>query len=216
MTFICGIDEAGRGPVIGPLVIAGFCIDKANEYILREMGVKDSKLLSAKERERLFDGVKKIAKSYKIFIVEPNEIDRAVTGEDGGNLNWLEGKKAVEIINELAPDEAIVDCPSTNILQFTGFLEKQLTKKTILVVEHKADTNHLAVGAASILAKVTRDREIQKLEEKYGRMGSGYPADPITQAFIKENYNKYPEIFRKSWETFKTLVKNGQQKKLEF
>ena len=188
--LICGIDEAGRGPVIGPLVICGVLVDEEGEESLKSIGVKDSKLLTKKQREFFFEKIKKIAKNYYLITVQPAEIDLAVTGTEVKNLNFLEAKKTIEIIKKLHPD------------------------KTELVVAHKADVKYVTVGAASILAKVTRDKEIEKLEKKYGKIGSGYPADPVTKEFLKKNFNNHPEIFRHSWATMKEL-KNGEgQKKL--
>ena len=83
-----------------------------------------------------------------------------------------------------------------------------------IICEHKADINYPACSAASILAKVTREREMDKLKQKYGDIGPGYPANETTQKFIKANFEKHPEIFRKSWKTFQNLVKNKSQKKL--
>src|SRR3989304_780405 len=102
--LICGIDEAGRGPVIGPLVICGVLVDEEGEEELKSIGVKDSKLLTKKQREALFDKIKKIAKNYHLIIVQPAEIDLAVTGTDVKNLNFLEAKKTIEIINKLSPE----------------------------------------------------------------------------------------------------------------
>lgn len=207
-----GIEDAGRGPVIGPMVIAGVVVDESDVEKLRDIGVKDSKLLTPKKREELFEKIKKLAKDYKIIIIEPKEIDEAVESIES-NLNKLEGEKMTEAINSLKADEFIVDCPSVNIKSFAEFLKNKIKIKTNLICEHKAE-RHPQVGAASILAKVTRDREIKKLKEKYGEIGSGYPADPITQKFIKENWNKHPEMFRKSWATFKNITNKKEQKGL--
>lgn len=131
------------------------------------------------------------------------------------NLNWLEARKTIEILDKLKPDKAIIDCPSPNIKAYTNYIKSYLRKKDIeLIVEHKADVNHVIVSAASILAKVTRDRSIEKIKKEYGDCGPGYQSNPITQKFIKENFDKYPEIFRKSWMTFKNQVSEKEQKKL--
>jgi len=101
MVLICGIDEAGRGPVIGPLVMAGVLVDEADLPKLKNIGVKDSKLLTEDKRNELFPKILKIVKKYQIVVVEPEEIDKAVRGHDGLNLNWLEARKSAEIINKL-------------------------------------------------------------------------------------------------------------------
>jgi len=213
--LICGIDEAGRGPVVGPLVICGILVDEEGEESLKSINVKDSKLLTPRQRYVLFKKIKKIVKKYEIAIVEPHEIDMVVDGHDGDNLNWLEARKSVEIIKKLKPDKAIIDCPSPNLKAYKERIHELLKNKVEIVAEHKADAKYPVVSAASIVAKVTRDNEIKKLEQKYGMIGSGYPADPITKEFLKRNFNKHPEIFRHSWSTFKSVKKEALQRKLE-
>lgn len=214
--IICGIEEAGRGPVIGPMVICGVNIDDSKDAELKEIGVKDSKLLTSIQRRELFPKIKKIAKDFKIIIVKPAEIDKALQSEST-NLNWLTADKFIEIVNELKPGIAYVDCPSTNVSAFKEYMKERITsKKTKLIVEHKADARYPAVSAASIMAKVTRDKEIEKIKKKYNiDIGSGYPADPFTKQFLEKNYNKYP-IFRKSWASWKNVAKKNGQRKLKF
>ena len=212
MKLIGGVEEAGRGPVIGPMVIAGVVIDEKDEQKLRDMGVKDSKLIPPAIREDLFAGIKKVAKEYKIIIVQPKEIDAALNSPNS-NLNKLEGEKMAEIINSLKADEFIVDCPSVNIKSFSEFLKERLKTKQKIICEHKAEI-FPPVGAASILAKVTRDAEIEKIRKKYGEVGPGYPSNPITINFLKQNWNKHPEIFRKTWKTYQKVAQTKNQKSL--
>ena len=214
MATICGIDEAGRGPVIGPLVITGVLIDEKDEKKLLSIGVKDSKKLSALQRERMFDGITEAAKDIKTIITSPKEIDEAVESEHM-NLNWLEAEHMITILNELKPDKAVIDCPSNNIIAFKNYLKVKLKKKIELRLAHKADELYPVVSAASIIPKVTRDKEIVKIKERIGEeFGSGYPSDPATKRFIEKNYTKYPDIFRKSWETYRALADGKKQKKL--
>lgn len=214
--LICGIDEAGRGPVIGPMVMCGVLIEKEDEARLSEIGVKDSKLLSPTQREDMIEAIKKAAKDFSIVIVQPKEIDEAVES-DNTNLNWLEADKQAQIIDELKPDVAYIDCPSTNEENFEEYLRKKLKHKDVkLVVEHKADFTYPVVSAASIIAKVTRDGEIEKLKRKHKiDFGSGYPADPFTKQFLEKNYNKY-DFFRKSWSSWKNASHKQSQTKLFF
>ena len=213
MAFVCGLDEAGRGPVIGPLVIAGVLVDDKHLDRLKNDGIKDSKLLSPPQRKKLFEHVKNSVKDYKIIIILPAEIDNAV---EGGNLNWLEAEKSAEIINELKPERAMLDCPSNNINAYKSYVYERLDDKSVeLHAEHKADLNHIEVAAASILAKVVRDQEIEKICKKIDcDFGSGYPADPRTKAFLEKNFRKYPEIFRKSWAPYKEVVGRESQRGL--
>jgi len=150
--LICGIDEAGRGPVIGPLVSAGVLIEEKDEAKLKALGVKDSKLLTPQQREILYKKIIAVVKDYNIKILQPFQIDAAVNNPVH-NLNWLEADSMAEISNELKPDKIIVDCPSTNIKAFTEYFRKKLKIKAEIVAEHKADLNHPVVSAASILAK---------------------------------------------------------------
>ena len=216
MVLVLGIDEAGRGPIIGSLFIAGALFEEKDISKLKELGVKDSKLLSHKKRILLAKEIKKIAKKYKIIQVKPEEIDKAVNHDHGLNLNWLEAHKTVQLINELKPDKAIIDCPSPNIKKYKEFLYNLINNKKVeLIVEHKADLHHLPCSAASILAKCVREEEVEKLKKKNGEIGPGYTSNPITQKFVKENFDKYPEIFRKSWMTWKNHYQAKKQRKLD-
>ncbi len=213
--IICGIDEAGRGPIIGPLVICGVCIKEEEEHKLVELGVKDSKVLTAKQRERLFDKILKIVESHKIIEINPQEIDKEVESDNGSNLNWLEAKKCAEIINELKPDKTYIDCPSPNIPAYKSFLQKRIFAKKELVCAHHADANYPVVSAASIIAKVTRDERVDELKKNIRvDFGSGYIADPKTAEFVKKNWEKYPEIFRHSWAPYKHAAGMKNQKKI--
>ena len=180
------------------------------------MGAKDSKLLIHKKRVALSKQILKIAKNHKLLIVQPDEIDYAVHGHDGLNLNWLEARKTAEIINYLMPDKSIIDCPSPNTKAYTNYLKKFIDNQNMeLIVEHKADKNHYVVSAASILAKVAREEEVEKIEKKIGqKIGTGYMSNPQCQKFVKENFDKYPKLFRKSWIPYKKQIEEKEQKKL--
>lgn len=211
MVKVLGIDEAGRGPVIGPLVVAGAMIDDGKESMLG--AVKDSKLLKPKERQTLYHNITKHAE-FKIIEVSPKEIDDALMS-DHLNLNWLEAHKQAEIINELKPDVAIIDCPSPNCKAYKEYLKKLLDNPKIkLIIEHKADLNYPVCSAASIIAKVKREEVMDEIKKKYGNTGPGYPSNKVTKDFIKKNWEKYPEIFRKTWATFKKHQKMKNQKNL--
>lgn len=218
MVLTLGIDEAGRGPCVASMFIVGAMFEENQLKILDKLGVKDSKMLTHDKRIKLDKKIRQLATGIKIIKVSPKEIDEAVSS-DSINLNWLEAIKQAEIINGLKPDRVVIDCPSPNIKAYTSFLKKHVIKellgKTEFIVEHKADQNFLECSSASIVAKVMRNQEVSDLEKKYGiTIGSGYPADPITQKFLKENYNNYPDIFRKTWSTLKKLEKKEGQKNL--
>jgi ribonuclease HII len=211
-----GIDEAGRGPVIGPMVMAICAIDENKVHLLDEMGVKDSKLLTKQKREELFIQIQNIC-THNIIILSPLEIDAALNDRTV-NLNRLEGKTTAALINSVNADKCIIDCPSPNIKAYTEFIKSMVPKKINLICEHKADMNNTIVGAASILAKVTRDRMIEDLQ-KIAKIdfGSGYPSDPKTVEFLKKNWDKF-DFFRKSWSTYKNVAESGKtkQQKLNF
>lgn len=189
--------------------------EEKNLHKLEELRVKDSKLLTPKQREHLFDKILKVVKDKAIAIVSPQEIDEAVSSEVI-NLNWLEAIKTAEMINKLKPDKAFLDCPSPNTNAYAEYVRKHLKDKSVEIVsENHAESKFFIVAASSIIAKVTRDREIEKIKKEIGiNFGSGYPADPVTQKFLKENYNNYPDIFRKTWSSFTRLGKKGGQKSL--
>ncbi|MFH0831547.1 MAG: ribonuclease HII [archaeon] len=220
--LILGIDDAGRGPVIGPMVLAGAIIDKKDEKKLKLLGVKDSKQVSASKREILIEEIKKTAIDWKVEIITPAEID----GRSGAglNLNQLEAVKAAAIVNNLNNGkesmDVVVDCPSNNIPKWQEYLLQHINNKKNLVfkIEHKADINHVACSAASIIAKVTRDSEIEKIKKNLGvDFGSGYPSDPVTIKFLHEHGKKYRKegIFRETWQTWQDAKGKKAQKKID-
>ncbi len=216
--IVAGVDEAGRGPVIGPLVLAIAAADSEKLDLLNDLGVKDSKKLSPKTRERIFKELKKNLNFFDYKIIFPAEIDLAVASKEY-NLNWLEAdatsfliNKAIKNLNSKgkAIKELYVDLPSTNQLAYISYLKQRIKFDIKIIAEHKADDTYLIVSAASIIAKVIRDNEIEKLRQIYGDFGSGYPADPKTQKFLKQNFKKY-DIFRKSWKSYKKLVSKNEK-----
>ena len=227
MELIIGIDDAGRGPVIGPMILAGVLIQKQDEENLRNLGIKDSKLVIPKKRIELADYIHKNFETH-IEITNADEIDSRT--KVGTNLNRLEALKAANIIKELLKKTSknneqkirvIIDCPSPNIEAWTGTVKSYLQEEHLNLIkiscEHKADFNHISVGAASIIAKNAREVEIEKLKKEIGiDFGSGYSSDEVTQKFLKDNFKKLEEtgIARKSWDTFKKAKAEKEQKKL--
>jgi len=209
MKLICGIDEAGRGPVIGPMVIAGVSMREHSLPGLTSLGVKDSKLLSSTKRESLFDTILRIVENHHIVIISPLEIDDAL-GDPSLNLNVLEAIHQGAIIRILKPQCVIVDCPSVNIESYTSLLRGYVQDQCPEIrAEHKADVVYPIVSAASIIAKVTRDREIERIKKTIGiDFGSGYPSDPKTRKFLYEYKNCHEEFKRKSWKTYKNIYED--------
>lgn len=201
---ILGIDEAGRGSVLGPLVIAGVVIDKRKEAILDNMGVKDSKKLTPARREVLARKLKKMF-VYDTVIFSARDIDDMRA--QGINLNEIERRGMEQLIRKLDFDSAIVDAVDVKPQRFEDKL-KHATGKDV-TAEHKADDRYIEVSAASIIAKQTRDEAIAELNKDYediGGIGSGYPSDPTTKKFLSNyTYNQMPDFVRKSWATVAKL-----------
>ncbi len=217
-TITVGIDEAGRGPVIGPLVIAALAFNEEQQKQLKWLGVKDSKLLSPEAREELFDRIRELVTDFRIEIIESDAIDLSLLDEET-NLNWLEAETAARIASEMDPDVIIVDCPSPNIPAFSEYFAARLSAavkaKAKIIAEHKADYNHLSVAAASIIAKVIRDRAIERLKEEIKiDFGSGYPSDPKTKDFLEKYHDQYPHLFRRQWASYKSIEEKKKQKTL--
>ncbi|MBU0953420.1 MAG: ribonuclease HII [Nanoarchaeota archaeon] len=214
--MIAGIDEAGRGAIIGPLVVAGALFNEQDEHQLRKIGVRDSKELAPKKRERLAKQIEGIAQQVIVIKVSPCRIDNS--RRTGTNLNHLEAEKFAEILNYLTPATAFIDGPDVNLPKFTATLRSMLdNKSTKLVVEHKADTRYPTVGAASILAKVARDADIEKLKAQYGDIGPGYTSNEITMQWLRNwraNNKDWPDIVRKTWVTIETIDGEHKQRKL--
>ncbi|MEM2878453.1 MAG: ribonuclease HII [Candidatus Hadarchaeales archaeon] len=205
--IIAGLDEAGRGPVFGPMVICGAMFDRENLKKLGDIGVRDSKLLTPRRREMLDREIRSIARRIEIVEIQPQEIDR-LRMEENVNLNELEAMKFAGIIDALRPDIAYVDAADPDPSTFERRIRKNMKSGTELVVENAADRKYTAVGAASIVAKVRRDARISELREKYGDFGSGYPSDPRTISFISrwvEEHGELPPFARKSWVTSQRL-----------
>jgi len=222
--FKLGIDDAGRGPVIGPMVLAGCLIEEKTEIEFRKLGVKDSKQLTQKRREFLVEKIKEKAETFEIVIIPPREID-GESGVEGSRtkLNELEAIACAKIINRINKGynklKVVVDCPSTSIIKWQDFLKTKIKNLSNLEIscEHKADKNHIAVSAASILAKNTREKEMAKLKEIYGdEIGSGYTSDSLTIKFLEKYAQKHSDkgIFRKTWITWKNAYQKIGQRNL--
>lgn len=214
--LIGGIDEAGRGPCIGPMVMAITVIEKRDEEKLIKLGVKDSKLLSIKERERQLPQIKKIVSEFSSVQITPEEIDLLMLRK---SLNEIEAMHAAKLINSLSkkPDVIYVDSPDVVMQEFGKRIEKYISTPVKIISEHKADSNYPIVSAASVIAKVERDEAIKKLSKDFGELGSGYPGDEITIKFLKnylQEHSVLPKFVRKSWQTIKSLEDKKFQQKL--
>ena len=200
---ICGVDDAGRGSMIGPMVIAGISIEKKNIPKLRKLGVRDSKKLSPKKRELLYKQIVKLVDDYHVIRIPPRTIDKYVFEH---NLNHLEAKKMAEVISNLNPDLSYVDSCDVNAARF-GREISDLSKKSKVKSYHYADSRFVVVSAASIIAKVSRDRSIMRLN-KTTNLGSGYPSDKKSVNYVKKvvsSKKSLPTSIRKSWKPVQKL-----------
>jgi ribonuclease HII len=208
-TFIAGIDDAGRGPVIGPLVIAGVLVNEEKLKLLSEIGVKDSKLLTPNQRTILANKIQRISLKYCYEEISPKEIDEVVfKSKKLFKLNYLEAQAMAKIIEKLRPQVAYVDASDVLEDRFGRQIENMLPFKVKIISKHKADTKFPVVSAASILAKVYRDDAISKLSKVYGDIGSGYPGDSQTRKFLQKwimKHEDFPDFVRKSWKTVQKI-----------
>jgi ribonuclease HII len=192
---------------MGPLVVAGVAVMEANLSALAALGVKDSKLLTAKKREALFPQILKLAEKHAVFKVAPQEIDRVVESQRRlHKLNRLEAEVMGQIVTELEPDVVYVDAADVLEKRFGQHILESSAFKTHVISEHKADRNYPVVSAASIIAKVERDSAIAALRGEFGDFGTGYLTDPKTTAFLKQwlkMHSEYPDCVRKSWKPAK-------------
>jgi ribonuclease HII len=221
--IIAGVDDAGRGSVLGPLVIAGISVEESKIPELEEIGVKDSKLLTPQKRQQLYRKIKKIARGVYYEKIEPSEIDKVVfNGQKLFRLNYLEARMMSSVLHRLKFDMAYVDCCDTNQTRFGELISDLISERdgksfTVgeknplcerIKSEHHADRNYPVVSAASIVAKVTRDSFVKRLHKKHGAFGSGYPSDPNTMSYLREFYEaskSFPSITRLSWLTVRRM-----------
>ena len=210
--LICGVDEAGRGPVLGPLVVAAVsCRDQES---LRELGVKDSKLLSRAKRESLYEDIDS-SYPYQVIIREAAEIDRP---RESISLNDLELEMFAAAVTALSPRKVYADCAERSEDAFGRRLGALLPSGTEVLSKHHADRDFPAVSAASIVAKVLRDRAMDVLSEQAGEeLGSGYPSDPRSIGFLERWINDKgypPPCARASWETTRRIMRLGRLSKI--
>jgi len=202
--LVCGVDDAGRGSVLGPLVIAGISIEQKNIKQLVKIGVKDSKQLSPQLREKLYEQILSLVEGYHVAKIPPKTIDKSVSKN---LLNQLEANYMAKVIKKLQANSSYVDSCDVNPKRF-GLHISNLAKTGKIISSHHADRKYPVVSAASIIAKVNRDREIEKLRKNHA-LGSGYPSDPKTMKFIKEWVSQngdVPVFVRKSWKPVKILL----------
>jgi len=211
--MICGVDEAGRGPVLGPLIICGIAVE--SDKALKKLGVRDSKKLSPKRREELAAAIAKIAK-IELVEISADEIDSL---RKHMTMNELEAKAFATIVERLSPEIAYLDAADVDEENFGRAVMVGLKCKPQIVSQHKADDTFPVVSAASIVAKVNRDRRVREIEREIGRpIGSGYQTDDTTMTFLKDWINENgscPPHTRQSWEPAKNLMRLKDVRRLD-
>ena len=216
MPTVLGIDEAGRGAVIGPMIMAGVLAEQKDLKKLKQIGVRDSKELSPRQREELYPQIIKIAKDHVIIKISASEIDKLRKTK---NLNRIEADRMAEIIKSLKADKAYTDAPQVSTEKFRKILVDLAKNKTKIICENFADKKYVIVGAASIIAKVVRDREVRKIEkENKIFLRTGYSHDEYTINFLKEwlkTHKEWPNFVRKSWITAISLKTKKKQRSLK-
>jgi ribonuclease HII len=209
--MICGVDEAGRGPVLGPMVVCAVAVE--SDSLLTRLGVRDSKKLTPKKREELAPKIRKLA-MVELIEVPAEEIDLRDC-----SLNELEANVFAQLIDRFSPEVAYVDAADASEEQFAKMIKAKLMCRPRIVSEHKADDTYPVVSAASIIAKVVRDARIREIEIEMGEpVGSGYMTDPITTAFLARYVSEHkccPPHTRMSWEPAKNLMMLNSLRKLD-
>jgi ribonuclease HII len=218
MSLKMGIDEAGRGSLLGPLVVAGVVVDEEGEKALRKMGVKDSKKLTPKRREELAPKIEAVAKSVLVMRVQPCRIDKLRS--EGINLDKIEAIKMAEIISMSDADSVYVDSLTSNPKKFMRLIMENMSgKNPEMNVENYADETYPVVSAASIVAKVERDASIQEIKNKVKvDFGVGYSHDERTVNYVEkliQSRKPLPSFVRQSWITTQLLQEASWQRKLK-
>jgi len=213
--FQIGVDEAGKGPVLGPMVAAAV---RRTDTELPD-GMVDSKRLSASSRESLAAELRATAGiELAVGTVEPREIDDPET-----DMNGLTVAAQVRALNQIAGDgdRIIADAGDVSESRFARRVAEGVTADGIAVdvtAEHGADDSYALVAAASIVAKVERDRRMDQIDEQYDQpVGSGYPSDQTTRAFLTqhvETHGELPDCARRSWSTCADLLAAAEQSAL--
>jgi len=206
--MFCGVDEAGKGAVLGPMVVAAVGCDQEN--LLPDIGIKDSKQLSPEKRSLLYEEITSTC-SIALRVVSAGEID---SGRKTMTLNVLLARLHAAVITDLVPDLAYVDACDVIAERYGHMVTNFLGCQCRVVAEHHADKSFPLVSAASIVAKVVRDREIEVLAKKYGDIGSGYPSDQRTVDFLTaaiQRSGTSPVFARASWKTVEKMIRERAQ-----
>ena len=203
---VVGLDEAGRGSWIGPLVVGAVAVGEDQVGELAALGAADSKSLSPARREAVYARLEPFARCASVELM-PAEIDRYVRRH---GLNELEARAFADLARPFAPARVRADACDVNPSRFARTIERLAGVGVSVRAQHRADADDPLVGAASIVAKVRRDRAVRHLAEELGAdIGSGYPSDPTTVAFVRaftRSHRAAPPWLRRSWATTRRVL----------
>ncbi|MDD1706352.1 MAG: ribonuclease HII [Methanoregulaceae archaeon] len=211
--MFAGVDEAGKGAVLGPLVVAAVGCNRDTDF--DTIPVRDSKTLTPAARTDLFGRITS-SMIYTVLVIGPGEIDLK---RHSMTMNQLMARSHADVIRELRPEIAYVDACDVIAPRYGHAVSSHLDFPCQVIAKHHADATIPVVSAAGIVAKVVRDRLIGELAEEYGEIGSGYPSDGTTIGFLKNyiaGHGRPPPIARSSWETTRQILCRAEQAELSF
>jgi len=212
---VLGLDEAGRGSLIGPLVVGGFLVPEERLSELPALGVRDSKLLSAARREEIYRSLSSVGRAFRIA-ADPAEVDRSVRHR---GLNRLELRLFSRLVARARPRTVFADACDPVASRFAAQLGALAGEDVEVRASHHADRDIPVVGAASIVAKVERDRAIARLARRLDApIGSGYPSDRRTVEYVRQllaSGTPAPPWLRQSWRTTERLKRETRARRLE-
>ncbi len=213
--IVVGVDEAGRGSLVGPLVVGAFAVreDRLDELV--GAGARDSKRLSPDARLRAYRALLAVGRADSASL-PPSTIDRAVRRH---GLNRLEAAAFGRLVRRSGASVAYLDACDANAARFGQEVARHTGGSIRLVARHHADRDLPIVGAASIVAKVRRDRWVAGLARRLATdVGSGYPSDPTTVAFVRRRLAEDPSAprwVRRSWATMQRVIPDRPARTLE-
>jgi ribonuclease HII len=200
-SYIAGIDEAGRGPVIGPMVVCCAFCKRSDEKLLKKVSPQDSKKLTPEKRKELYIKLKKFC-TFRWIEISAQDLNKLMSEM---SLNDIEAKVMADLIKKLGEADIMIDMPDRYSWTFRARMEKFGVKR--FEAEHKADENYPIVSAASICAKLIRDSKIEEITQATCDFGSGYPSDSKTLEVLKDKEKRklLAPFIRTRWKTIDDL-----------
>lgn len=213
MSTVLGVDEAGRGPVLGSLFVGAVAVDDTDRL---PDDLDDSKVLSEQRRQRLAAALE----SDPAVHIVTREVTAVEIDRNPRSLTELVAQTFATAINTFDSEDVtvITDTGEADTERFTTRLANHLEGDVELLVEVGADGTYPVVSAASVIAKEARERHVDALTERFGEIGSGYPSDPTTRRFLADYVDRHgtvPDCARRSWATCDAILTADEQSDLE-